>query len=309
VGRLEQKHLRLRGGKKLLAMLLSNDGSKLKKSPMPARSDFKNMTGMIFTDWKVLRYAGKTENGGYFWWCKCKCGNEAVVDGGNLRSGRSKRCLECCRVTHGMHHDELYDTWLHMIQRCENENNQSYHNYGGRGIKVCQRWHDIKEFLKDVSPKPTGEKRYTLDRIDNDLNYSCGICNDCKENGWDRNWEWATYKTQMRHKRGNRLITIDGQTKTLAEWSEISGIRHDTIAHRIKSGMDEKSAIFKPKDSFILITIDGETKTLMEWSRISKIDHHIIRNRLKSGWDEKSAIFESVNKKYSKNKIRNHLDI
>jgi hypothetical protein len=121
--------------------------------------------------------------------------------------------------------------WRNMIKRCQNSKDPAFKDYGGRGIKVCDRWQSIENFIDDMSPMPPGME---IDRIDNNGNYELGNC------------RWATRKTQMRNTRGNRMLTIGGETRCIQGWSEISGIKPTAIRARLKYGWDVKSAVFKP---------------------------------------------------------------
>lgn len=116
-----------------------------------------------------------------------------------------------------------YESWRGMIRRCTNPKYALYKDYGGRGIKVCDRWlNSISAFTEDMGQRPPGG--FYLERINNNGNYEPGNC------------RWATRKEQARNKRNNHLITLDGVTLTLAEWSERSGIHFGTILMRIKLG-------------------------------------------------------------------------
>lgn len=117
-----------------------------------------------------------------------------------------------------------------MLVRCDDKLAK---NYGGRGITVCDRWRVFELFLEDMGEKPAG---LTIDRKDNNGNY-------CKEN-----CRWITPKQQGENKRNNRWIRVGQETRTMAQWSEITGIDKTTIYERIKRGWDEARAVTeKPK--------------------------------------------------------------
>lgn len=136
-------------------------------------------------------------------------------------------------LRHGMINSTEYVSWRGMIQRCEDENCPIYLYYGGRGIRVCDRWrHSFELFLSDVGRKPT--RNLTLERIDNNKDYEPGNC------------RWATRKDQARNTRSNRLLTCNGETKTLAEWAERLGCCHGTIHYRLIRGWSVQSAVTTP---------------------------------------------------------------
>jgi hypothetical protein len=117
----------------------------------------------------------------------------------------------------------IYGSWYAMKQRCRNKNNKQFKDYGGRGITYDPRWESFAAFEKDMSEGY--ERGLTIDRIDNNGNY-------CKEN-----CRWATRTTQCRNKRDNRLITYQGMSLTLPEWSEYIGLSSGTIRSRFYRGM------------------------------------------------------------------------
>jgi hypothetical protein len=120
-----------------------------------------------------------------------------------------------------------------MIQRCEDKNYHGYHRHGGRGIKVCPQWRaDFTTFLADMGLRPS--KAHSLDRRDNSGNYEPGNC------------RWATRKEQSRNMRTNRLLTINGETKPLAEWADVSGLPRKLIGDRLASGWSEEKAVTTP---------------------------------------------------------------
>jgi hypothetical protein len=121
--------------------------------------------------------------------------------------------------THGLRKHPLYRTWADMRQRCSNPLKSNYQYYGGRGIRVCERWDlSFPDFLADVGERPDGT---TLDRINPDGDYE------------PQNCRWAPKITQANNTRFNRLLIHGGLVKTLAEWARETGIREATIRRRI----------------------------------------------------------------------------
>jgi hypothetical protein len=111
---------------------------------------------------------------------RCSCGVEKLFCIDNVRSGHTKSCgclkvkLAKSRTTHGLSHLREYGIWTDMIQRCTNPNRKAYKDYGGRGIKVCDRWVKFENFIEDMGVAPFDEAE--LDRIDNSLGYSPDNC-------------------------------------------------------------------------------------------------------------------------------------
>ena len=126
-------------------------------------------------------------------------------------------------ITHGLSKTRIYGIWKKMIYRCENPKVAEFKHYGGRGIKVCKEWHDIKNFYNWAINNGYGE-RLEIDRIDNSKDY-------CPEN-----CRWATRKQQCNNERRNVRTEINGVTHTLAEWSEITGINANTLQYRYYRG-------------------------------------------------------------------------
>ncbi|CAB4132515.1 hypothetical protein UFOVP253_29 [uncultured Caudovirales phage] len=123
-----------------------------------------------------------------------------------------------------------YTAWCAMKSRCYNPNNNRYYRYGGRGIKVCERWeHSFKNFLADMGLKPTPS--HTVERLSSDLDYSPENC------------VWATRIEQANNKSSNHLLTLNGETHTVIEWSRKTGINVKTIYTRLNRGFTDKQAL------------------------------------------------------------------
>lgn len=190
-----------------------------------------------------MGYSRPQKKGFHFWVCQCECGK--IVEAGNqgLAYGDRKSCgcmrrenavaMGKSKRKHGMKGSREYSIWNGIKDRTLNENGQYWDRYGGRGIKVCQRWTEsFDAFYADMGPSPG--IGYSIDRINNDGDYEPSNC------------RWATRKEQCRNRRNNAMITIDGVTKPKVEWVELSGISPNTIAYRVKRGMSFQQAIKTP---------------------------------------------------------------
>jgi hypothetical protein len=205
---------------------------------------YKDRTGQRFGHLSVEADVGRTSKGGVLWRCKCDCGQVTSVASSNLQNGHTQSC-GCLRNaslnedqlarrrTHGMTRSPEYLSWVAMIQRCTNANHEAFKSYGGRGIKVCDRWRDSFEaFLADMGPRPSLE--HSLDRHpDKDGGYEPG------------NVRWATYRQQNRNTKANRLIEIGGVARPLSEWCEIHSMPYHTVRQRLVRGWDAETALQK----------------------------------------------------------------
>jgi hypothetical protein len=201
--------------------------------------------GQQFTRWtvKAPAKAGKLNN--TRWLCACQCGKERVVDQASLLRGMSRSCG--CIFTkerraesakkHGGRKLPEYRVWTHMKARCTNPRDNSYSRYGGRGIKVCDRWlNSFENFLSDMGLRPSSA--HSIDRVDNDGNYT------------PRNCVWATKQVQCRNQRTNHKITFATQTLVLTDWASKIGISAPTLRHRLGIlGWSVERALTTPHDA------------------------------------------------------------
>jgi hypothetical protein len=194
--------------------------------PIPTTRGFKDLTGQRFGKWTVVAYAGKRVTGAQIWRCRCDCGNQQIVQGASLVTGRSSGCRCCAERRHGHaigKGSRTYWSWVAMRSRCYNSRASRYERYGGRGIKVCARWlGSFENFLADMGERPVGQ---TLDRINNDGDYEPGNC------------RWATPRQQSRHTRTNRMLTSNGETRCISEWVEVTGLPRTVIETRLRRGL------------------------------------------------------------------------
>jgi hypothetical protein len=184
------------------------------------------------------------------------------------------------RETHGKSKTPEFICWEHMRHRCYNPKTKCYHNYGGRGIKVCDRWlHSFSNFVEDMGMRPSG--RHTLERIDNDGNYEPSNC------------KWATYVEQINNRRTNRFLEFDGKRLTMAQWARELGIKKETLAGRIRRGGSIDAALKSPvKTRCKKLTLNGETLLVKEWAARYGINRWLIDQRLNDGWSIERAITE-----------------
>jgi len=254
-----------------------------------------DLTGQKFGRLTVL-YRGPNANGGRAQWvCMCDCGNLHTTQSYCLRRGYSRSCgchrrqlVSEANSTHGMRNTPEYRAWQGMKRRCYNPNVVSYPRYGGRGIKVCDRWcNSFEAFYEDMGPRLSPS--HSLDRIDNDGDYEPG------------NVRWTTPIEQARNTCRNHLITFNGDTLTLAEWSERTGIDAGTILARLDQyGWSVEQALTTPVDAHKsrMITFGGKTHSLTEWAKISGMSISTLNTRINTrGWSIERALTEPLHKK------------
>lgn len=211
---------------------------------MPA---FRDLKGERFGRLTVRRHAEEKTGKQHRWWVQCDCGApEKTVLGSHLTLGRVQSCgclsrdrLRSSNTTHGLthrgRHAPEYAIWCAMKARCSNPNRIGWKDYGGRGIRVCDRWSGpdgFANFLADMGPRPS--KAHTLDRKNNDGPYDPDNC------------RWATRREQARNFRRNVRLTYKGETLTLVEWGERLQVSADAIGARLSRGWSPERALTEP---------------------------------------------------------------
>lgn len=199
---------------------------------MPQRAE---LAGRRFGMLVAIRRCGKDLHGAWLWECRCDCGSSVQVRGATLTAGRTSACASCAvskaNTTHGMSRTPLYYRWRAMLQRCNNPKHESYSDYGGRGIRVCERWHQFENFRDDMAA--SFQEHLEIDRRDNDGHY-------CPEN-----CRWATPAQQRRNQRTNHRLTFRGETLPVVDWATRTGLKPNTIITRIRRGWSVERALSK----------------------------------------------------------------
>ena len=260
---------------------------------MQPRSKYNDLTGQRFDRWLVIDRAYHSKGHGSMWNCRCDCGNSSIVSLSNLRSGASKSCGcilrergdagRAAREAKGYtgRRSPTAQTWDRMKSRCLLPTNPRYDDYGGRGIKVCDRWlgdDGLANLIADMGERPG--PAYSLDRFpDTNGDYEPGNC------------RWATPKQQASNKRCNTLFTYCGETKTITQWARENGITQSALRYRlIVKKMPFAIAVTKPLGKRrVKVTYRGKQLTLRQLEGLCGVDQGTLLNRISRGWDVEKA--------------------
>ena len=182
-----------------------------------------DLKGKTFNRITVLDYFGKQK-----WLCQCVCGNKFTAYGHQIKTGHTASCgclqRERTSKANTKHHycgTRIYQIWQNMRERCYRKTNQEYHNYGGRGITVCDDWNSSFDKFKDWAFENGYKDDLTIDRVNTNGNYEPTNC------------RWATRKEQVNNTRRNRRFEFCGITKNIMQWAEMFGINYGTLRDRI----------------------------------------------------------------------------
>lgn len=196
-----------------------------------------DVSGVKFGRLTAIKYVSNGK-----WSCDCSCGFVGkIVKTGSLRNGGVKSC-GCLRVDraiaqsktntkHGLCNTAEYSSWEHIKARCYDKKNRNYHNYGARGIGVCESWaNSFLNFLSDMGCKPS--QKHEIERINNNGDYEPGNC------------RWATRTDQMNNTRRCRFVTWNGKTQTVMQWAKECKVPYHYIYNPIiRKKLDPGSVI------------------------------------------------------------------
>lgn len=212
-----------------------------------SKSRIKDITGLRFGRLVAVRRTRTNKHGQSIWGFVCDCGASCERHIGAVSSGNTQSCgclfLESATTRarkHGQSHLAEYHVWHDMLRRCNKPSCSSYSNYGGRGIKVCQRWSSsFDAFLLDVGYRPQAESGYRidLDRRNNEGDYEPDNC------------RWISHIDNCNNSRRVKTITFNGTSMSQSQWSRHLGFRNHTIYNRLKLGWTVEAALTTPEQS------------------------------------------------------------
>lgn len=206
----------------------------------------KDIRGERYGRLVVVRYLGR-KNKQSIWECKCDCGEIISVTSSHLRQGNTKSC-GCFKKEVGLsggslrksasielgvvHKHPLYNIWRSMKARCYKPYSSRYSHYGGRGIKVCERWLGdcgFEHFIEDMGCRPS--TRHTIDRINLDGDYS------------PKNCRWATYTEQNRNRTNTLFVVFDNKKFSVPEICEKFKLSYRKVYQQLRRGQDIETII------------------------------------------------------------------
>lgn len=216
----------------------------------------KDLTGNVYNRLTVLGMSSRRDGNRMKWVCKCECGKVVSVRTSHLLGGKIQSC-GCyqkeiavqraydgdgvVKKTHGLSRSRIYTIYRAMIQRCYDSSVTKYFDYGGRGIKVCDRWRGpggFERWLEDMKDPPSS--KHSIDRIDVNGDYSPENC------------RWVTAVVQMRNMRTNRYVEWEGKKRLLIELAEEYGIPYKQLHKRVFTrGWDLRRALLTPLRPFM----------------------------------------------------------
>lgn len=204
-------------------------------------NDYQSFVGKRFGRWTVLTFVPATKHQAARGKCRCDCGTVKEVQFYTLLNRStscgcfSKEINSRVHFVHGesnKHTTTEYVVWLSMKARCLNKKNKHYKYYGGRGIKICDRWRNsFENFLADMGRRPKGK---SIERKNNDGDYEPSNC------------KWATRQEQANNKSQSRFISFSGIRLTVGQWARRAGIEDATLRHRLYAGWSVRDALNKP---------------------------------------------------------------
>lgn len=245
-----------------------------------------DLIGKRFCKLTVIEFYEKRNNRSY-WKCKCDCGKETIVMRSNLPKTKSCGCANIIKEHMSLEDKKLRECYYNMRKRCLNPKNEYYHRYGGRGIKICDKWNTLDGFLDDM--REGFKLGLTLDRIDYNKGYNKENC------------RWITMKEQANNTSWNRMLKYNGENMTMSEIADKAEVKYYLLEKKInKLGMTVEDAIKSIKEyKKEEITFNGITKTVSEFAEEYGMTYHQLKKRLMRDWTIERALTQPLRKRRS----------
>ncbi len=247
-----------------------------------------DMTGKRYAKVVGVRITGLCASRDKKWLFRCDCGGEFEANGYAVRSGKVKSCPACAAarsrmasVVHGKTNTKEFGVWTDIKTRCYNARAAAYDNYGGRGIKVCDRWlNSFEDFLADMGQRPSD--KHSIERNDVNGDYTPENC------------RWATDEEQALNKTTTVWIEVDGVRKPLATWAKEKGVSIHAVRQRYAAGI-QGPELFAPSLREGCIEFNGIKDTFAGWAKRTGIKPSTIAMRVtKYGWPVSKALTQGV---------------
>lgn len=175
-----------------------------------------------------------------------------------------------------------YRVWRSMRSRCNNPRDSGWSRYGGRGIRVCERWNSFENFLADMGPRPSLE--YSIDRIDNNGNYEPSNC------------RWATDYEQNRNRSDNIFMTCNGKTQCMSDWAKELGLCLQMVFGRWERSWSDLDCLLIPPNTtkVKMVVYNGKSQSVAGWCRELGLSKQLVYTRLRRNWSVEKAFSRGV---------------